>query len=145
MQGTPHIRLILRENVAQKAVGFNQYFLCQLILPREGKWKHKVLDIDMSIWASYLKSCQNFPFPLAVVYFPESLDVFNSGSKTGINNYTVSEHRVLSPSVPPDCSSHTFRNAHLVTEHFCSISHINEFQAVELQVLQQLLSSLQKK
>lgn len=49
MQGTPHIRLILRENVAQKAVGFNQYFLCQLILAREGKGKYKVLETDMSI------------------------------------------------------------------------------------------------
>lgn len=49
MQGTPHIRLILRKNLAQKAVGFNFHFLYQLILPREGQGKHKVLETDMSI------------------------------------------------------------------------------------------------
>lgn len=53
MQGTLHIRLIPRDNVAQKAVGFNQYFLYQLIPPMEGQGKHKALETDMNIWASY--------------------------------------------------------------------------------------------
>lgn len=95
MQGTLHIRLIPRENLAPKAEGFNQYLLYQLILPRERQGKHKH---EMSIWASYSKSYQNFPFPLAAVYFPEVLDTFISGSKTGIKKLHQQLHRVQAQS-----------------------------------------------
>lgn len=94
MQRTPHIRLIPRENLAQKAVGFNQYFPNQLILPREGQGKHKVLETDMSIWARYSKTCQNSPLPPAAVYFPEALDAFILGSKTGIKKLHQQLHCV---------------------------------------------------
>lgn len=61
---------------------------------QEGQGKHKVLETDMSIWASYSKICQNFPFPLAAVYFPEALDALIPGSKTCIKKLHQQLHCV---------------------------------------------------